>query len=584
MRPLRNRSALVALVVACTIPSVAATSEDDKAANWPQFRGPTMNAAVADNPNLPESWSQTENVEWLTEIPGLGWSSPVVWGNRVFLTTTTSRSDYEAPKPGLYAPRGRPEPPTGHHDWLVYCPDLETGEILWQRSVYSGTPEFPRHQKNTFASETPTTDGERVYARFGDLGIWALDFDGKVVWEKRIPSKPTMSDWGSASSPILHGDKLIVLYDNEEESWLAALDKRTGKEVWRTAREEVSSWATPYIWENDQRTEIITSGRKKIRSYDLDGKLLWEMDGRMSWAAIATPFSSHGLLYVTSGYFQDAHRPVYAIKPGGSGDITPKEGEDSEHVAWYQPRAGNYNTSPLVYGDTYYSVLDRGFFETYDARTGEPVYSRKRISPRGGASFTSSPWAYNGKVFALSEQGDTYVIDAGPEFSVVRVNSLDEMAMASPAVAGDRLLLRTRSKLYSLKKGAEGAKVNVASTDTDAPAATSPSPTASGTEIPANTFAPLGTTGHSWGAWISPGFAVEEWLPRARPLCGQEENCQINVFEGPSLATHENPVPAANLSALKWVVTYRHNETPRVIVEEKRAEPGKEMRRLTFDE
>ncbi len=431
------------------IPPSTATEND----NWTQFRGPTMNAAVTDGPDLPERWNQVENVEWTTDIPELGWSSPIVWGARVFVTTVTSDGDFEKPKPGLYAPRGRSEPPQARHDWRVYCLDLESGDILWMRSVKVDIPVFPRHQKNTYASETPTTDGERVYVRFGDLGIYAFDMDGNEVWTHSIPFKQTRSDWGSASSPILEGELLIVLYDNEQDSWIAALDKRTGEEVWRTARDEASSWATPYVWKNEHRTEIVTSGQQRIRSYDLNGTLLWEMDGRMSWASIATPFSSHGLVYVTSGYFRDEHRPVYAIRPGASGDISLGDDEtSSEYVAWYQPRAGNYNTSPLVYGDMYYSLLDRGFFESYDAKTGNPVYGRQRIST--GASFTSSPWAYNGKVFALSEQGDTYVIRAGREFEVLAVNSLDEMVMASPAIVGDRLIIRTRSKVYSIRKPA----------------------------------------------------------------------------------------------------------------------------------
>ena len=419
--------------------------------NWQQFRGPTMNAVVADNPNLPERWSQTENVEWVAEIPGLGWSSPIVWGNRVFLTTVTAEGEFERPKPGLYAPNGRSEPPQLDHDWRVYCLDLETGGVLWQRSVRAGVPEFPRHMKNTYASETPTTDGERVYVRFGDLGLFAFDMDGNQVWSVHVPFKQTRSDWGSASSPILHGEMLIVLYDNEEESWIAALDKHTGDELWRTARDEVSSWASPYVWENEVRTEIVTSGMNRIRSYDLDGTLLWEMDGQMSWASIATPFSSHGLVYVNSGYFRDEHRPVYAIRPGATGDISLENGETTnDYIAWYQPKAGNYNTSPLVYGDVYYSLLDRGFFESYDARTGESIYGRQRV--KVGSSFTASPWAYNGKIFAASEQGDTYVIQAGPEFKVLHVNSLDEMIMASPAIVGDRLIIRTHSKVYSIKK------------------------------------------------------------------------------------------------------------------------------------
>ena len=419
--------------------------------NWPHFRGPTLNAAVADNPDLPERWSTTENVEWATDIPGLGWSSPVVWGGRVFLTTVTAVGEFEQPKPGLYAPRGRPDPVPLEHDWRVYCLDLETGAVRWQRSVKSGRPAFPRHMKNTYASETPATDGEHVYARFGDLGLYAFDMEGNEVWQMLIPDRRTRSEWGSASSPVVHGERVIVLYDNEEESWLAALDKRTGEELWRTPRNEVSSWATPYVWENELRTEIVTSGVNRIRSYDLDGRLLWEMDGRMSWAAIPTPFASQGLVYVNSGYFRDEHRPAYAIRPGASGDISLADGEQSnEFVAWYQPQAGNYNTSPLIYQGIYYSLLDRGFFEAYDAGSGEPVYGRRRV--RVGASFTSSPWAYNGKIFALSEQGDTYVIRAGREYEVLGVNSLDEMAMASPAIVGDRLLIRTASKIYSIRK------------------------------------------------------------------------------------------------------------------------------------
>ncbi|MEE2635677.1 MAG: PQQ-binding-like beta-propeller repeat protein [Acidobacteriota bacterium] len=443
-----NKTFALMLMGALVLTPSALAAQDD---TWPQFRGPSMNPAVPDNPNLPEEWSETENVEWVTDIPGLGWSSPVIWGNRVFLTTVTAQGDFEQPKPGLYAPRGRPDPPPIEHDWRIYCLELETGAIEWQRSVKTGQPTFPRHMKNTYASETPTTDGERVYVRFGELGLYTFDMNGEEVWRVEIPDRDTRSDWGSASSPVLHQDKLIILYDNEEASWIAALDKRTGQELWLTERNEVSSWATPYIWENDTRTEIVTSGVNRIRSYDLDGNQLWEMDGRMSWATIATPFASHGMVYVNSGYFRDEHRPAYAIRPGASGDISLGQGESSnEFVAWYQPRAGNYNTSPLIYGDFYYSLLDRGFFESYDAVTGDPVYPRQRI--RVGASFTSSPWAYNGKIFALSEQGDTYVIRAGREFEVLGVNSLGEMAMASPAIVGERLLIRTRSKIYSIKK------------------------------------------------------------------------------------------------------------------------------------
>ena len=447
--PIRRAASAVAIL---TCAALCATSPAWASDDWPQFRGPGMNPAVEDNPNLPDRWSQTENVEWVTEVPGLGWSSPIVWGNRVFLTAAVAEGDFERPQAGLYAARGRSEPPQAAHDWRVYCLDLTTGEVLWRRSVKTGIPEFPRHQKQTYASETPTTDGERVYVRFGDLGVYAFTMDGASVWSFDTPHRETMWDYGAASSPVVHDDLLIILYDNEEASWIAALDKVTGEQRWRTDRDEVSSWATPLVWTNEVRTEIVTNGKNRIRSYGLDGELLWEMNGRMSWAAIATPFAAHDMVYVNSGYFQDQRRPVFAIRPGALGDITLEEdATESEFVAWHQPKAGNYNTSPLVYKGIYYSLLDRGFFEAYDALTGEPVYGRQRVAPRGGASFTSSPWAYNDRVFALSEQGDTYVIRAGAEYEVLHINSLDEMAMASPAVAGDRLLIRTRSKLYSIR-------------------------------------------------------------------------------------------------------------------------------------
>ena len=421
--------------------------------DWPQFRGPTMNAAVADNPNLPETWSTTENVEWVTDIPGLGWSSPVVWGNKIFLTTVGATGDFERPKAGLYAPRGRSVPPDVEHSWYVYCIDLESGEVEWQRLINQEKPRFPRHPKNTYASETPATDGERVYVIFGDLGLFAFDMDGNEVWRQPFEYKKNMSDYGTASSPIVYDGQVIMIYDNSEASYIASFDAKTGEQNWRTERDEVSSWATPYVWENEHRTEIVTNGKNRVRSYDLSGKLLWDFDGQMSWACIATPFSSHGMVYVNSGYFGDKHRPVYAIRPGASGDLTLGDDEISnEYIAWYVPDAGNYNTSPLVYGDFYYSLLDLGFLECYSPVTGEQVYGRQKISTKGRANFTSSPWAYNGKVFCLSEQGETYVIKAGPEYELLHQNSLGEMCMSSPAIVGDRLIIRTISKLYSIKK------------------------------------------------------------------------------------------------------------------------------------
>jgi outer membrane protein assembly factor BamB len=232
---------------------------------------------------------------------------------------------------------------------------------------------------------------------------------------------------------------------------MVALNKKTGEQIWRVEREQGTNWATPYIWETGSRTEIITPGTKKVRSYDMDGKVLWEFSG-MSSIAIPTPFSRHGLLYISSGYVGDQHRPVYAIKPGASGDISLKTGETSNNfIAWYQPQAGPYNPSPIVYGDFYYTLYDRGFFTCHDARTGKLVYDKVRIDP-GVNAFTSSPWAFNGKIFCLSEDGDTFVIQAGGEYKLLGKNSLDEMCMATPAIVKGSLIIRTATKLYRIAK------------------------------------------------------------------------------------------------------------------------------------
>jgi hypothetical protein len=235
---------------------------------------------------------------------------------------------------------------------------------------------------------------------------------------------------------------------------MAAYDKRTGKEMWRIKRDEVENWATPYIWENDLRTEIVTSGLRKVRSYDLNGKELWELSG-MTVNVTPTPFASHGLIFINSGYPGQSPRPVYAIRPGASGDISLKPDQTSnEFVVWYQPLLGTYNTSSLAYGDLYYTLLDRGFLLCHDVKTGKQIYGRQRISPEA-AGFTASPWAYNGKIFLLSEDGDTFVVAAGPEYRLLGKNSLNEMALATPAVVRGSVLIRTQSKLYRIARSAK---------------------------------------------------------------------------------------------------------------------------------
>ncbi len=402
---------------------------------------------MVDDPALPDQWSATENVAWKTAIPGVGWSSPIIWGDRIFVTSVIGTADAEKPKKGLYF-GGERKAPTDEHKWMVYAVDFKSGKIVWEREVYHGIPGT-KHLKNSYASETPVTDGERVYVYFGNVGLYCFDFSGKMLWSKPVTPVATRYGWGSASSPVLDHGRLYLVHDNDDHSYLEALDAKSGKAIWTVDRDEKTNWATPYIWEHDGKKEIVTPGTGRVRSYDLDGKLLWEFGG-MSSISIPTPFSSHGLLYIASGYVGDQNRPVYVVKPGAHGDITLAKGETkNEAIAWYLPQGGPYNPSPLVYGDYYYTLFDQGFLTCHNAVTGELVYGKQRMD-REASAFTASPWAANGKIFLLSEDGDTFVIAAGPEYKLLGKNSLGEMCMATPAIANGSLVIRTAGNLYRI--------------------------------------------------------------------------------------------------------------------------------------
>lgn len=432
----------VSTLFVCLLTAAALQAE-----NWPQFRGPQAGVA-ADDARLPEAWSATENVAWKASVPGTGWSSPVVWGDHVIVTAAVTATDAERPKPGLYLGTFITQP-KGEYRWKVYDYDFKSGTLRWEREVKAATPSGAKHLKNSYASETPVTDGERVYAYFANVGLFVFDMKGTPLWSKPMGPFTMRNGWGSGQSPVLHRDRVYVVNDNDDGSFIAAYNKVTGAEVWRVARKEGTNWTTPFIWENDKRTEIVTAGSDRTRSYGLDGTLLWELSG-MSTIAIPTPFARHGLLYISSGYVADQLRPTYAIRPGGTGDISLKPGETSnEYIAWSHPTLGPYNPTPLVYGDYMYTLYDRGFLTCHDARTGKEVYGRQRISAES-TGFTASPWAYNGKIFLLSEDGDTFVIQAGPEYKLLGKNPLSELTLSTPAVADRSLIIRTASSLYRI--------------------------------------------------------------------------------------------------------------------------------------
>jgi outer membrane protein assembly factor BamB len=443
-------SPLAVLVLLLCSPNVVLGQTQE---HWPQFRGPGARG-VASGPNLPDRWSASENIAWKTDVPGRGWSSPIVWGERIFLTTAVNRGELEPPKKGLYFGGNRLEPREVQEEYWVICLDLTSGKMLWEQIVHRGPPNSPIHLKNSYASETPVTDGERVYAYFGNLGLYCLDLEGRAVWSKRFESHAIRNGWGTAASPVLHGDRLYILNDNDEQSYLLCLDKRTGQEVWRVDRDEQSNWSTPFIWQNDRRTEIVTAGTGRVRSYDLEGNLLWWFSG-MSSITIATPYADNNLLYVSSGYVNDSLRPLYAIRAGASGDISLGPDQTSnESVAWYRAKAAPYNPTTLVYDGRLYVLYDRGLLGCFRAFTGEPVFERERLPQ--GLHFTASPWAYNGKIFCLNEDGVTFVLRTGDKFELLHTNKLadDDMCMATPAIVGDRLLVRTATGVYCVRQPA----------------------------------------------------------------------------------------------------------------------------------
>jgi outer membrane protein assembly factor BamB len=420
--------------------------------NWTAFHGGPL-GGVRHDVKLPHEWSLTKNVAWSVDIPGLAWSSPVTWNGKIFLTTAIREGKPELPneaKKGLYMGGEKSKPPEESYTWKVLCIDEQTGKVLWEKVTHQGKAARPKHIKNTYASETPVVDAERLYVCFGDIGIFAYDHQGNEAWKFAIPALPTKFNWGPAASPTVHKDRLFFVYDNEKESFIVCLDAKTGSQLWKQPRDEKSNWATPFVWENGLRTEVVTAGTKRIRSYDLDGKLLWEAAG-MSNITVPTPFSADGLLYVGSGYVMDTKKPLYAIKPGATGDITLKKDETkNDFVVWAQPKAASYMPTPIVYQGRCYVLYDMGTLACYDAKTGEVVFDKKRF-PGKSSGFTSSPWAYDGKVFCLNEDGDTYVMEAGTEFKVICKNSLEELCMATPAITDKSLLIRTATKLYCIR-------------------------------------------------------------------------------------------------------------------------------------
>jgi len=461
----------------CTLlAAMVLVAADSPKTSWPGFRGHDL-SGIAASKKLPEKWSKTEGIAWSQEIPGRAWSSPIVWEDTVFVTSAVGAKPFKQPSTGIYGNdyiaelrkqglsgeeimarlRARDNESTdeaGELRYMLYALDAKTGKIKWEREAIRMAPFGGRHRKNTFASETPSTDGKRVYAYFGrNVGLFCFDMKGKLLWKKQWTPQPIYLDFGTASSPVVHKDRVYLLQDNEQESALLALDAKTGEEVWRAPRKFEgmlkSSWTTPFVWENAQRTEIVTTGPSAVISYDLSGKELWRMGTQLTSSAIS-PLAVNGLLYIGIGAQGDASRPFYAIKPGASGDITlAKDATSNEFIPWFHPRAAGYTSSPLVYAGRIFLVHDLGVMVVLDAESGKELY--KARAGGVGNTFSASPVGAGDRVYLLNEDGATVVLDAAAnEYTELARNELDEMSLASPAVAGDAIFIRTQSRLYRI--------------------------------------------------------------------------------------------------------------------------------------
>lgn len=429
----------------CVVGLLLSISITAGAQHWPQFRGPGATGVVEGKP-APVKWDveKSVNVLWKTPVPGLAHSSPIVWGNKVFITTAVSTNPKEQTRFGLYGDVDPVENPA-RHTWKVYCLDKQTGKILWERVAYEGVPKVKRHPKATHASSTPATDGRHLIVLFGSEGLYCYDLNGKLLWKQDVGVLDAGwfydpdYQWEYASSPIIYKNLVIVQADIQKDSFIAGYDLKTGKQVWKTPREEIPSWGTPTVYESKLRAEIITNGSKAIRGYDpLNGKELWQL-GPNSEVTTPTPFVGHDLIFVTSGY--RPIQPIYAIKPGASGDISLKDGKESnEFIAWSKQRGGPYMPTPIVYGDLFYACSNNGVMSAYNARTGERVY-QQRLAERGGA-FTASIVASDGKLYLSSEDGEIFVVKAGEKHELLAVNAVGEVLMATPAISDGKLIVR----------------------------------------------------------------------------------------------------------------------------------------------
>jgi outer membrane protein assembly factor BamB len=423
--------------------------------DWPQFRGIGANG-ISEGFSLPERWNVAtgENVRWTAAVPGLSHSSPIVWGDMVCVTTAVAQGKEEALKVGLFGDITPVDDATSL-SWEVYCFDKKNGARRWSAVAHKGIPKIKRHPKGTHANSTLATDGRRLVAMFGSEGLFAYDTSGTLLWRKdlgllesgffQVPE----AQWGFASSPVIHGDRVIVQADVLKGSFLATFDVATGRELWRTARNDYPTWSTPTVHSANDRTQVIVNGFKHVGGYDLaTGKELWRMNGGGD-IPVPTPVVHGDLAIITNAHGPAA--PIFAVRIGATGDISLAAGaQTNDHVAWSQQREGAYMQTPIVYREQLYVCRDNGVLSVYEVATGRRLYQQRLAD--GTTGFSASAVAGDGKVYYASEDGSVLVIKAGPVFEQIAENEMGETLMATPAISEGTIFFRTRTRLTAVAR------------------------------------------------------------------------------------------------------------------------------------
>lgn len=445
MKLRRINTAIFATLILST--SIAAKTGST---NWPQWRGPDGQGVSAEK-GLPDEWNDTKNVRWKTPIEGLGHSSPIVWGKKIFLTTALDGEVIPGRPAGVTHKMSdgsdfvHPDAVGANlkHTFKVICVDRSSGKVLWERVAYEGPVYDSRHRKASFASSTPATDGKYVYAFFGSEGLYAYDFNGKLVWKQQNFGKLGTASVGYGVSPVLYQNLVIMQCDDSGmNSFMVAFDKKTGKEVWRTPRKVDVTWTTPVLVHTAKGVELVTAAIEFIIAYDpLTGKELWRHKG-LEGNAVPTPVVSNDLVVFTSG---SPNKIALAIRAGGSGDVT-----GTSQLVWTYKKGTAYVPSPILYGDYVYLTTDRGLLTCLDAKTGKVEYEGARVPVP--ATFSASLVAFEGKILMTSEDGETFVVKAGPKHEIIRTNSLGEPVYASPAIADGGIYIRGEKNLFAIGK------------------------------------------------------------------------------------------------------------------------------------